>query len=167
VLKLSVPCGAEKRSPIVNRDFGPAQRSCRAPAALVNGGAIASIREFPLLARTVEIALVEKIAQALFEARRRRTANECVNVGRAQIPIPFEDLEYLNVARGQLNTLSRSCSFHSGPASLRFHSERFITRTRWLKRASCSGMFNDKHERYAMFALSFRREPRFPRSPPH
>jgi hypothetical protein len=62
---------------------------------------------------TIQISLMEEVPEALLEPRFGRTTDECMDIGRAQIAIPPEEFEYLNVALGKLKAFSGSSPAHS------------------------------------------------------
>ena len=59
------------------------QRSAATSADLVNSRTMPRVREFPLLARTADIAFVKKIAEPFLEACLGSAADEGMKVGRA------------------------------------------------------------------------------------
>ena len=75
-------------------------------AEFVNGRTAPGTRELPLLARPVQIAFVEEVAEALLETGLGRAADEGVDVGRAQIAVLAQEPEYRHVAGGQFDPLS-------------------------------------------------------------
>ena len=89
------------------------QRSAGTSADVVNGWTMPRVREFPLLARTVDIALMEKIAESLLEARLGRAADEGVKVGRAEIAVSSQKPEYLDITGREFQPLAGRHSSHS------------------------------------------------------
>jgi hypothetical protein len=64
-----------------------AQRTVGIVPELINNWRVASHRKSPLLARPVDKAFMEEIAQALFEARFRDAAHEGMEIGRTQVSV--------------------------------------------------------------------------------
>ena len=75
---------------------------------------MSSICELPLLAGAVEIGtFVIEVPETLLEPRLGSSPYESVDERRAQIPVPFKQLEYLDIARGEFDPFSRTRSTHS------------------------------------------------------
>src|ERR1700761_4544263 len=106
------------------------------------------VRILPLLGGTVQISLMEEIAQALFEARLRGAADERADVCRAEVAIASEKLEYLDVASRQLKTTPGRRSLH--PGSPLAHAREYH-RGGFAKTRSMSVMFTYALRRCAMF----------------
>ena len=67
----------------------------------------AAIGELPLLLRTADVsAVVVQVSKPLLETRLRLAAQEGIQEVRPEVLVPVEQLEQLNIARGQLNALA-------------------------------------------------------------
>ena len=70
------------------------------------------VGEVPLLAGAIKIALMEKITQPFFESGCGCSAYEGVNECGAQVSVLFKELKYLEIARGEFDSLSCPRSTH-------------------------------------------------------
>lgn len=96
---------------------------------LVNGRRVPRARELPLLFWPVDVAPVMKERpETLLEARLVLAADEGIDEGGPEIPIPLQELENLDIARRQLHMFARCGTRHAGAALRRcggdLHTER-------------------------------------------
>jgi hypothetical protein len=103
-----------EKGSVVRQESVITQNLLAANIELIDQGHAPTVCELPLLLWPIdEPAFMVQLSEPFPKARERFAPEECIQEVRAQVLIPIEELEEFNIARRQLDTLSRADATHA------------------------------------------------------